>query len=411
MRFKCFVCFLLLTFASQCALPQVVKAQGFELTSYKKRVTVPFKMVRNMIVVELMINGNGPFNFILDTGVGLMIISDPKLVDSINVSYKRSVQLFGLGEGESFEAYVVSTLKVKLPDIESNGVGAVIFKEDHFGLSNYAGIHIHGLLGYEFFNNLAVEINFSNNVLNVWRPKDLKTRRRGDKIPITIENRKPYLETEVTLPDGTHKKSKLVIDIGAGHALSLENFEDHNNSFPKLTMANLGMGFTGPISGYISRINKIELGKYKFRKVITAFPSMNAFKRETFLTKRDGNLGLGILKKFTVTFNYHDRVMYLKPAQRYNEPFEHDMSGIEYFSSGEDLKHVIIHRVEPSSAGDIAGLKKDDEILSINLKPVSNMTLEEVDDIFKSRDNRTILLEIFRQKKYLNVFMVLKRRI
>lgn len=411
MRFKYFVFFIVLIFVSRCALPLTTKAQSFELTSYKKRVTVPFKMVRNMIVVELMINGNGPFNFILDTGVGLMIISDPKLIDSINVSYKRSVQLFGLGEGESFEAYVVSTLKVTLPDIESNGVGAVVFKEDHFGLSNYAGIHIHGLLGYEFFNNLAVEINFSTNVLNVWRPKDLKTRRRGNKIPITIENKKPYLETDLVLPDGTLKKSKVVVDIGAGHALSLENYEDHNNSFPKLTMANLGMGFTGPISGYISRIQKIELGKYKFRKVITAFPSINAFKRETFLTKRDGNLGLGILKRFTVTFNYHDRVMYLKPAQRFGEPFEHDMSGIEYFTGGDDFKHIIIHRIEPSSAGDLAGLQKDDEILSINLKPVSQMTLEEVDDIFKSRDNRTILLEIFRQKKHLNVFMVLKRRI
>lgn len=411
MRFKYFVFFIVLIFVSQCTLTPVAKAQSFELTSYKKRVTIPFRLVRSMIVVELMINGKGPFNFILDTGVGLMIISDPTLIDSINISHKRSVQLFGLGEGDAFEAYVVSTLKVTLPDIESNGVGAVIFKEDHFGLSNYAGMDIHGLLGYEFFNNLAVEINFMKKMLTVWRPKDLKTRRRGDKIPITIDNKKPYLEADLILPDGTHKKSKVVIDIGAGHALSLENYDDVNNSFPKLTMANLGMGFTGPISGYISRIDKIQLGKYKFRKVITAFPTLNAFKRETFLTKRDGNLGLGILKKFTITLNYHDHVMYLKPAQRFAEPFEHDMSGIEYFSGGEDFKHLIIHRVEPSSAGDLAGLMKDDEILSINLKPVSQMMLDEIDDIFKSRDKRTILLEVLRKKKYLNIFLSLKRRI
>ena len=411
MHLRCFALLVFFTYLANCVNPSLVSAQSFELAAHKKRVTLPFKLVRNMIVVELKINDNGPFNFILDTGVGLMIITDPKLVDSINILSKRTVQLFGLGDGESFEAYIASTLKVTLPDIYSIGVGAVIFKEDHFGLSNYAGIKIHGLLGYEFFSNLAVEINFTQAQLTIWRPKDLKTGRKGHMIPLTIENRKPYIETQLVLPDGTRKKSKLIVDIGAGHSLSLEDATNHELQSPKIMMANLGMGFTGPIRGFISRIEKIEIGKYKFRNVITAFPEFDSFKRERLMVKRDGNLGLGILKRFVVTLDYHGHVMYLKPAQKFHEPFEHDMTGIEYFTGGPDFKHIIISRIEPGSAGALAGLKKDDEILSINLRPVSTMSLEEIDDFFKSRDNRSIILEVFRDKKHINVFLVLKRRI
>ena len=410
MRLKCFALVIVFAYFTNCLLP-AVKAQSFELADTKKRVSLPFRLVRNMIVIELMINAKGPYNFILDTGVGLMIITEPKLVDSINVSTKRTVQLFGWGEGESFEAYVVSALNVTMPDIQSQAVGAVIFKDDHFGLSNYAGMNIHGLLGFEFFNNLAVEINFQSGNINLCRPKDLKIPRRGEKLPITIENRKPYVESFLVLPNGVRRKSKLVVDIGAGHALSLENEMDHGKDFPRLPMANLGMGFTGPISGFVGRIIKIELGKYKFKKVITAFPQMDARIKENLTTMRDGNLGLGILKRFTITFNYQDGFMFLKPAVNFKEPFEHDMSGIEYFAGGVDFKHIVINRVEPGSAGDQAGLRKDDEILSINLKPVSNMSLEEIDNLFKSRDNRGLLLEIYRGKKYQNLLMILKRRI
>jgi len=102
--------------------------------------------------------------------------------------------------------------------------------------------------------------------------------------------------------------------------------------------------------------------------------------------------------------------MYIKPNDYFNEPFEHDMSGLEYYASN-DYKHIIISRVEPGSSADAVGLEKGDEIVTINLKPVSKMSLEEIDSLFKSKDGRNILLEIFHDSKYDNVILSLKRRI
>jgi len=39
------------------------------------------------------------------------------------------------------------------------------------------------------------------------------------------------------------------------------------------------------------------------------------------------------------------------------------------------------------------------------------MTLEEVDNLFKSQDDRSLLLEVYHDKRYDNVVITLKRRI
>lgn len=388
------------------------KAQYFDLDYNRKQVKLPFKLVRNLCVIQLSINDKGPFNFILDTGVGLMIITDPKMVDSIGLQNKRTIKLPGLGEGEAYEAYVTPPLKIDIPGLTSYDVSAAILKTDHFNLSNFAGIPIHGLLGYEFFNNLAVKLNFSDSTITVYRPQDVKLFKKGTKIPMTIENRKPYVQAKVKLPNGTEQMCKLIVDLGAGHPISLENMIKKNGLPQKFIIANLGVGLSGPISGFLSRIDEVELGKYRIKKVITSFP--NDYDAETlkYLTvKRDGNIGIGVLKRFTVIFNYHDNMLYLKPNSNINDPFEHDMSGLEYYAGGDDFKHIIISRVEPGSAADEVGLEKDDEITAINFKPVADMTLEQIDDILKSRNERSLLIEVYHDHRYDKVILTLKRRI
>ena len=389
-----------------------VHAQYFEVNNNHKQVRLPFKLIRNLVVIQLKINDKGPFNFILDTGVGLMIITDPKMVDSIGLENKRTIRLPGLGEGEDYEAYVTSPLKIQIPGLTSYDVAAAILKTDHFGLSNFAGMDIHGLLGYEFFNNLAVKLDFSDSTLTAYRPKDARIFRKGIKVPISIEAHKPYFETRVKMPNGTEQTCKLIVDIGAGHPISLENMIKKNGLPQKFISANLGVGLTGPISGFISRISEVDIGKYKLKDVIASFPNdYNEEQQKDFLIRRDGNLGIGILKKFTVIFDYTDSVLYLKPNSNFKEPFEHDMSGLEYYTAGDDLKRVVISRVEPGSAADDVGLEKDDEIVAINFKPVAEMSIEQIDQIFKSKNDRSLFIEIYHDHKHDNVILTLKRRI
>ncbi|MCR8556347.1 aspartyl protease family protein [Mucilaginibacter sp. BJC16-A38] len=393
-----------------CFLLTTASAQYFDFTGNKKKTAIPFRLVRNMVIIQLKINNKGPFNFVMDTGVGIMIITDPGLIDSLQIPVHRMLKLRGFGEDEAYDAYASPELAITVSCLRSFAVDAAILKKDHFGLSSYAGMPIHGLLGYEFFNNLAVKVNFSDSTITVYNAKDKHKFAKGEKIPITIEAHKPYMEANVYLPDGNIKKSKLVVDLGAGHPLSLENIDEHSGIQKKCIHANLGVGFSGPINGFLSRISQIEFGKYKIKNVISSFPQDDSLKNYINV-KRDGNLGIGLLKKFIVVFDYPDNAIYLKPGPNFKEPFEQDMSGLEYYADGDDFKRIIISRVEPGSAGDQIGLEKNDEILAINLKPIAKMSLEEVDSIFKSWNDRSLLLEIYHDNRHDLVIMKLKRRI
>lgn len=398
------MCLFTFCFTSVCA-------QYFDLETRKKKVTIPFKLVRNLLVIKLSINNKGPFNFILDTGVGLMIITDPKLVDSISIPNKRTLKIPGLGEGADAEAYVTSALDIQIPGLVSYDVAAAILKKDLFSLSGYAGMPIHGLIGYEFFNNLAVKIDFQDSTVTVCRPKDLKVFRKGTQIPITVEDRKPYVTGKVIIHGGKEINSKLVIDLGAGHPVSLEKFIPLYGLPQKfISSANLGIGLNGPITGFIARLDALEIGKFKIKGIISSFPDTDN-NQALLSVPRDGNLGIGVLKRFSVILDYTGNSMYLKPNSNFKEPFEHDMSGIEYYAAGKNLERIIINRIEPGSAGDEIGLERDDEIVAINFKPVSKMSLEEIDELFKSRNDRSLLLDIYHDKKLDKVVLTLKRRI
>ena len=387
------------------------RAQYFDLDVHKKKVNIPFVLERNLLIIKLKINQKGPFNFILDTGVGLMIITDPKLADSISIPNKRTLKIPGLGEGEDSEAYVTSTLDVAIPGLVSYDVAAAILKKDVFNLSGYAGMPIHGLLGYEFFNNLAVKISFQDSIITVCRPKDLKPFRKASKIPMQIEDRKAYINAHVIMPGIAPIKTKLVVDLGAGHPVSIERYiKTYGLPQKFISSANLGIGLNGPINGFISRLDEFDLGKFRIKRVLASFPD-DGNNQTNLSVMRDGNLGVGILKRFSVIFDYPDSVMYLKPGSTYNDPFEHDMSGLEYYAAGDRLDRIIISRVEPGSAADEIGLEHDDEIISINFKPVSKMTLQDIDELFKSKDDRSLLLEVYHDKRVDKVVLTLKRRI
>ena len=219
------------------------------------------------------------------------------------------------------------------------------------------------------------------------------------------------MRANITFQNGKKVSSKLVIDIGAGHPVSIENMIKNNGLPQKFIAANLGVGLNGPIDGFISRINEIEIGNFKIKDVLASFPNNINRQSASYIVPRDGNLGLGLLKKFDVIFDYPDNALYLKKGVLFNEPYEHDMSGLEYYAAGDKYQHVIISRVEPGSAADAIGIEKGDELVTINLKPVATMTLEEIDTIFKSKDDRSILLEVFHDNKYDQVILTLKRRI
>jgi hypothetical protein len=384
--------------------------QKFAFDGRLKKDKMVFTLVKNLIIIPIYINQQGPFNFILDTGVGSMVVTDPSLLDSLKLKNLRTTKIFGLGQGQDIEAFLSNDVSVQIKGAHIEKVPTAFLKEDIFDLSNYLGLKIYGLIGYPFFNSFVVRINYTSNRLT-YSLSTPGAQRKGERFPITLENNRPYIVANIETADHQNVTAKLIIDCGASHALSLDALDGKSWPLPKDTIpANLGVGLSGVINGSIGRVPQLTLGKYSFKNVLSGFPSFESIAAKIGYNQQNGNLGADVLNRFDVTFDYQNLAMYLKPNPEFKTPFEHDMSGIEVYADPK-TKHIFIGRIEKDSPAAKAGFLENDEIVSIDLRLIEGYTLEDVCKLFRVQDGRTVLIEIVRKSGNIIKPLRLKRRI
>lgn len=405
------ICFVLGVFIGQMSFINDAKAQNFAFQYDRKKDVISFDLIRNLIIIPVYINNKGPFNFILDTGVGPMVITDPKLKDSLNLTDPRLVKITGFGEGEEVFAYVAKTSVINIGEAVVQNLSTFVLKEDIFSLSAYVGKDIAGLIGYDFFNNFIVKINYPGHKIT-FSTHGKNDRLKGEKIPIELINQKPYLLANLQTEAFGKIDVKLIIDCGANHALSLERYNE--KVFPPSTAnieGNLGVGLIGKISGHIGRTPSLKIGSFTFSNVLTNFPTYNEVTAKINFKERNGNLGADILRRFHVTFDYQNNAMYLKKNELYKASFEHDMSGMELYLANAPFRYCLVGRIEPGSPAETADFHINDQIISINFKSIEDYSFDEVAELFKSGNGRTLIIEIIRNKTVMIKIIQLKKRV
>src|SRR5690606_6301140 len=97
-----------------------------------------------------------PLNFILDSGVGPMIITDSAMVDSLQRGEVSLYRIQGRGVGPEIEAYLIHGLNIAIGKHVTGALSAILLKDEPFELSYFLGIRIHGIIGSDFFNRFQV---------------------------------------------------------------------------------------------------------------------------------------------------------------------------------------------------------------------------------------------------------------
>ncbi|SFH10983.1 aspartyl protease family protein [Pedobacter insulae] len=406
-----FIVLFVITFAFQTGFVGFCYGQNFQFDYKIKRDALSFKLVKNLIIIPIYINDKGPFNFILDTGVDPLIITDSTIVDKNQLTNLRKVKINGTGEGDELTAYISNNINARVGAASMKHVPTVILKEDVFNLSIYLGLKIHGLIGYHFFNSFIVKINYTQAKVSFSLPQTRK-KIKWNKLDLEFLENKPYINVPVKVPDLGEINAKLIIDCGASHALSLESYKEGVFPLPVPSFqANLGVGLGGKINGNIGRVTSIKLGEYELKNVLTSFPNYSDVAAKARQKQRTGNLGSDILKKFTVIFDYQGGAMYFKKNSSFAKPFEHDMSGVEIYVDDRQFNRVYVSRIEAASPAEKAGILADDEILSINFKKITDYSIDDVVNLLKSEHGKTILIEFSRNDKVYIKILALKRRL
>lgn len=429
---------LLLTFGSY-------SQEGFHLSG-NKQAKISFQLINNLIFIPVKVNGVS-MTFLLDTGVEETILFSLEETDTVPFFNVNKVKLRGLGGDESIEALSSSENRIEISKNFADAKHTIlIVLDEEINFSSSVGIPVNGILGYHFFRNSCVKIDYVKKHLHIYNTnskaiKKLKNKYRA--VPISIEGNKPYLNGNFKLNGSNDFEGKLLIDIGNSDALWLFEKQSELIKIPASNFEDfLGRGFSGDIHGKRAKINQFEMATFQFNKPYVAFPDYNSIKNVKMVSKRVGSVGGEILKRFNVVFDYQNNLLLLKKNEKFSNSFTYNMSGLEINHAGKQwvpetmpittfvttvgdeshyqkkdnpikfnfvLKPIFkIVNVREDSPGATAGLKKDDVIVSINRKPASTYTLQSINELLKSEDGKKILFEVNRNGKYVKTTLQLK---
>ncbi len=433
-----FILSILITFLN------VFSQEGFQFKKNKTKISIPFKSVNNLMFIAVLVNGV-ELNFLLDTGVKETILFSLDDKEEIIFQDVEKIKLKGFGNNNYVEGLKSSKNKLKIKDLEDDNHVVYIVLNQDFNLSSTMGIPVNGIIGSSFFKNFIVETDYQKNQIFVYQ-NDSKIRKKLTKkfieAPIEIINSKPSITSKLVLDD-QEINANLLIDSGNSDAIWL--FRDTLNKIkiPKKNIDDyLGHGFSGEIFGKRSKINKVNFNTFEFENPIVSFPDSLQIKNSNISDGRDGSIGSEILKRFVVVYDYSGKKVYFKKNSNYNLPFSFNKSGIEIQHDGlqwiqgtEELKNTAygsinfdinsdkvtnfrykfelkpifkIVSVRKNSPASVSGLLKDDIVITINKENIQNFSLQEINELLKSEDGKTINITIERNNKILKFKFQLK---
>ena len=389
----------------------------------RHKARLPFITQRNLIIVAARLNGHGPYNFLLDTGVGISLLTDPTLADSLHLARGSEYKLLGVGGTDSgLRAYEATNVRVSLSGrVEAPGMNWLLLSHDVLDLSGYVGMPIHGIIGADLFRSFVVTIRPEQHELVLTNPADYRAPRgrRWTRLPLLLDHDKSYLtalvQQQPATPDAVALPLRLLLDTGAGHALSLETTSDLRLHLPATRLrTDLGRGLTGLISGSLGRVATMQLGHYRLPQVLTSFPDSAQVHDRLSGTERlrNGSIGYEVLKRFTTVIDYPHHQLLLRPTAALREPFEHDMCGLDLLATGPDYRRYLVQRVVPGSPAATAGIAEGEELLSVNFLPINVFSLTDLSHLLHSQDGRVLLLLLRRHDGELHTASIrLKRQI
>ena len=381
---------------------------SFDLVNRTTRVN--FLYHRNLIILPVMINNQGPYQFIFDTGVSFMIITNPSLTEKLGLKPTSSILVKGFGNGKAVTARIVNNLSLKIGKLRGSGFSAAVLPLETLDFSNYVGIPIDGIIGFDLIKDLTTEIDFNRHLIK-FEKADLKKIPKGyEEFPLFIENGRAIISVLLEISKGDSISLNLVLDTGGGNTMFLDLRSNPKMRVPRKSLtANLGWGINGPIEGKLARVESLHIRDIVLNNIIAAFPHYS----DSVLRKslENGNLGNEILRRFRVILDFSGKKLYLKKQVAFRSPFDYDMSGLGFTAEGPDYHHYIISSVDSLSPGEKAGLKTGDLILFIENNSAADYTLSEIDQLFRSGDHKVIRILYYRAGKLNETLLTLKRRI
>jgi len=323
--------------------------------------TVPFDTDDGEIGLDVRLNGS-PARVFLDSGASGIALSQQT---ATRLGLKSSGFLEARGYGGSTDLHPVLVSRLEVPNaVQLSGVTAIAIDLPDT-LNSYFTRPVSGFVGYDLLAHFVVRVDFARKRLTFLRPDLFRpTTSDGAALPLELDNDVPSVVARLdALPP-----QRFLIDTGDEAALRLYSpFVAQyglDKKYPR-GLLTTGGGIGGVSRSRVTRTGSFQVAGITLRRVPTDF-SLDPKGGASLVNA--GSLGVALLSRFVVTFDYPHSRVFFAPTAAARAPFVTKTTGLT-LSQTKDPQghaHVVIAQIQARSPSVRAGLNASDEVLAID---------------------------------------------
>lgn len=361
--------------------PPENRLDDFEIAGGKSSMTLPFELINNHIYMDLQLDGHGSLRVALDTG-GVNVVT-PAAAQRLGLKTEGSMQARGVGEGS--EDFALARVKeVRFGDARIRN--QVFYVLPLQAMDKVEGFEFAGIVGFEVFKRFVVRIDYAKSLLTFTRPEAFEPPAGATVVSFTFDERTPQVEGKI---DGI--PGKFTMDTGSRVSLTVNRpFAEKNGLLERKGFdAIAGWGVGGGSRGRVTRGRLLELGSLQIPEPVMdiSLQQKGSFS-DPYLA---GNVGGGVLKRFTVTFDYSRQRIYFEPNESSRTRDVYDRAGLWMNREGDGYKVEDVVAGGPAAE---AGLRIGDTILAVDGRSAAEMPIAEARQRLKADPGTRVRLTV-----------------
>jgi PDZ domain len=348
---------------------------------------IPAEFIGNLIFLPARINNGKPSLFFLDSTAAVSSVAPSRIAE------------LGLTAPEN--------PVLNLPGVDFPFAALQALAKEDFAAQT--GRSYQGSLGNDFLRSVVMEIDYGRKTVRLYDPGIYKYSGNGTTFPITFAGGVPLIRAKLTLPGQKAREGEFIMNTGLDAAIVIaEKFAESHHLFSAhlKTIPASDPQINGGENIVLGRPKEFQLGAYSVEGAIAEFSPKDPFPGAG--ADIAGMIGGGILRRFTVVFDYPHQQLILAPNLHIHELEAEDKSGLTIIAKGPGLKQFQVVAVQPGTPGAHAGIQKGDIIAGIDEEPAVDLTLVGIRELFRET-GRSCKLAIERKGQSLQVSISLRR--
>ena len=264
------------------------------------------------------------------------------------------------------------------------------------------------IMGVAVLRRFAVEMDFATARVRLHERDAYRAPATAEAVPLIFRTNLnvAFVQIALTFADGTRRMAQVVPDTGTSYYAGVLVSPFLTSVLPQIRTASPAQrpdSSRPDLRFKAGRLVAISVGSFTMPEPVIALI-------ETGLDGGvidDGTLGTGFFRRFTVTFDFDGRVMYLQPNQPFPERQSFDASGVGFRRVADGYK---VDVVLPDSPASRAGLSEGDELLDVDSRASQTFTTIQLRD-YLSRPGETSVLRVRRNGMELRLTLKQEKRL